>query len=180
MLVSVAVFAQEAPATATFGAGASVVSGCTVTTTILKGKTDNFASPADPTWAGPALTQYLSTRNPVGFDVDQVNHYVGQSFPVCACETCSAKLEIRVRIAAQKDTYPNDSYVIGLAPFNPNQIAATAHIWDDGNLNPKTVTVDLDPKKLSQLLCANKSQWLDVIVQDDTVVDWMRLTITHP
>lgn len=178
LLLSGAVGAQE-PQLSTDRVPGPTSKGCTITTTYLKGNVDNFASPADPTTQSPALAQFLQPLNPAGFDVDQPNHNIGQSFALCSCEICSAKLEIRVRIVSAKDVYPNDGYYVGVAPFTPALTVAKALIWQDGNLNPKTITVNLNPQQLAKL-CAANSKFLDVYVQDDTVVDWMRLTITHP
>lgn len=160
---------------------AVVARKCSITTVYLKGLNDNFAAPADPTHPSPALATFLTNLHPVGYDVDQPNHAFGDSFRLCACETCSARLEIRVKKTTQPDNPKNDDIYVGVAPFGPGQRIVDGRIWStDAPEPPKTLTYDLDPAKLSALLCREHEPWLDVYIEDDTVVDWMRLTITHP
>jgi hypothetical protein len=47
---------------------------------------------------------------------------------------------------------------------------------------PPTIvkTIHLDPRKLSELICKRKIDTLDVFIQDDRIVDSMRLIITKP
>ena len=95
----------------------------------------------------------------------------------------------------------NDSIQIGQAPFGAGAIV-NAQLYPPGCPNTasqstdtaaselrKTLTVGptivrrfpIDPAKL-QALCARSAGtffWLDVAIQDDTVVDSMRLIITH-
>ena len=156
---------------------------CTRTTVDLEGLQDNFGGPSEPTTPSPALQAYLATHNGVGYDTAQPNHHVGESFLVCPCEACGAKLEIRVRHTNPLDVWNNDNYTVGIAPFasSQNQVIATGQIWNGpGDTAPKTITVALSGQALSKLLCGSKSQFLDVVVQDDTTVDWMRLTIQQP
>ena len=40
--------------------------------------------------------------------------------------------------------------------------------------------IELDPRKLEELVCDRKMRYLDVYIQDDQVVDSMRLVITKP
>jgi hypothetical protein len=159
----------------------NVARKCSITTVYLKGVNDNFASPADPTHPSPALAAFIANLHPVGYDVDQPNHAFGDSFRLCACETCSARLEIRVKKTSHADNPKNDDIYVGVAPFATGQRIVDGRIWTtDSPEPPKTLTYDLDPAKLSALLCHEREPWLDVYIEDDTVVDWMRLTITHP
>lgn len=159
---------------------------CTITTVYLKGNVDNFAPPADPTHPSPALTSFLASLHPVGYDVDQPNHAFGDSFRLCACETCSATLEIRVKKTTQRDNPANDDIYVGVAPFSAAQRIIDGRIWTNDNPEPpKTLTYSFTPaqlQKFTQLTCHQPAtdRWLDVYIEDDTVVDWMRLTITHP
>ncbi len=40
--------------------------------------------------------------------------------------------------------------------------------------------IELDPRKLEELVCERKVKYLDVYIQDDQVIDSMRLVITKP
>ena len=156
---------------------------CTITTTYNKGNADNFAAPSDPTTPSPALAAFVANLHPVGYDVDQPNHAFADSFRLCACETCGAKLEIVVKKTTQRDTPSNDDIYVGVAPFASGQRIVDGRIWTNDNPEaPKTLTYSLDPQKFAELICRlpPNDRWLDVYIEDDTVVDSMRLTITHP
>ena len=45
---------------------------------------------------------------------------------------------------------------------------------------PVTRTINLDPRKVMELLCEKKVRFLDVMIQDDRIVDSMRLIISRP
>ena len=148
------------------------VSKCTITTV----QTKTNATPS------PQLTTYLSTLHPAGYNVTQPNHNFGDSFHVCVCEVCSAKLEIRVAQTTPRDLPGNDGYTVGIAPFSsPADKIASGTIWPSNNSSApaKTITINLNPQQLTHFLCGNKG-WLDVYVEDDTTVLWTRLTTTHP
>jgi hypothetical protein len=144
---------------------------CTITTV----QTKTNATPS------PQLTAYLSTLHPAGYNVTQPNHNFGDSFHVCVCEVCSAKLEIRVAQTTPRDLPGNDGYTVGIAPFaTPADRIASGTIWPSNSAAPaKTITINLNPQQLTRLLCGNKG-WLDLYVEDDTTVLWTRLTTTHP
>ena len=88
-----------------------------------------------------------------------------------------------MRITKTRDIFANDGITVGVAPFGANgqgfQIASVSPWASGSNLNPKVVTINLDPQKVAKA-CAANNHWLDVYVQDDTVIDFMRLTVTHP
>lgn len=155
---------------------------CPTQVVYLKGHQDNFATSDGPekTTPSPQLTSYLAGLHPGMYDVDQPNFNFGDSIPICPCETCSATLEIRVRVVSARDAYANDGFAVGVAPFSGGQKLAGGAIWKPGEFGPKTITVPLDPAALSRLLCGTKSPWLDIYVEDDTEVDWIKLTLTRP
>jgi hypothetical protein len=158
---------------------------CPVTTTIELGIADNFVGP-EPAHPSPALTTFLASLHAVGYDVDQPNHAFGDSFRLCACEFCSAKLEIRVKKTTQRDNPANDDIYVGVAPFGTGQRIIDGRIWTNDNPEaPKTLTYTFTPAQLAQftqLTCHQPTgaRSLDVYIEDDTVVDSMKLTITHP
>jgi hypothetical protein len=132
----------------------------------------------------PQLQTYLNALHPAGYNLDSPNHNFGDSFRVCLCEVCSATLEIRVKQTTQADIPDNDGYTVGVAPFGhggQGSIIANGNVWPAGGGNAeKTITINFNPQQLTRLLCAGKDHWLDVYVQDDTIVKWTRLTTTHP
>ena len=146
---------------------------CTTTTVYFK-------SAPMPTTPSPQLAAFLAPLHPVGYGVDQPNHAFGDSFRVCGCETCGGKIEIGVRKTSAGDNPLNDDYYVGLAPFGPRVV--DGRVWSAGDGASKTLTVNLPAAALNKVLCSEKGcpLWLDVYVEDDTVVDWIKLTILHP
>jgi len=155
---------------------------CTTTTTYIHGLQDNFAPGPDPTTPSPALAAYLGPlANPATYDYNAPNNHFGDSFRICGCKTCGGTLEVRVRHTNSTDIGSNDGITVGAAPFNGPR-AVSALVWAAGDPPVKTLTFNLDPGKLAEILCAQKpdSQWLDVYVQDDTTIDYIKLTLYHP
>lgn len=137
------------------------VAHCTTTVTQTRGVESSSPS--------PALARFLSGLNGV----------FGDSFRLCSCEVCKAKLEIRVEKTAPR---ANDSIIVGIAPFGHGQRIVDGRIWTNSSPEPpKTLTYLLDAASLKELLCHQKGPyfWLDVYIKAGTAVDWMRLTVTH-
>jgi hypothetical protein len=123
------------------------------------------------------------------------------------CGICSATLEITMH-GCGSGLDCNDSITVGQAPFNhggvvlwngyvngtgcPNDPAnppidqtprpdVAAPTRRTGMGTPPIVKkIELDPRKLEELICDRKVRYLDVYIQDDQVVDSMRLVITKP
>src|SRR5437762_5433912 len=91
---------------------------CLGSEVIFHGKPDNFGGGPDATTPSPALAAMLSTLHPATYDVDLPNKNFGDSFRVCLCRACTAKVEIRVRKVSPPNTDlpKNDAYSIGVAP----------------------------------------------------------------
>lgn len=154
---------------------------CTTTTTYIHGLQDNFTGGPEPTTLSPALAAFLAPlANPATYDYQKPNNHFGDSFQICGCRTCGGTLEIRVQRTNPPNGSDNDGITVGVAPFNAKIISAV--IWAAGDPPVKTLTFNLDPGTLNDILCAQKtnSPWLDVYVQDDTTVDFIKLTILHP
>jgi hypothetical protein len=66
-----------------------------------------------------------------------------------------------------------------VAPFGIGRTAANGNVWAPGDPATKTLTINLTAQQL-RVLCINHTNDLDVYIQDDTIVDWMRLTILQP
>lgn len=154
---------------------------CTTTTTYIHGLQDNFGGGPDPTTPSPALAAFLGTlANPATYDYNAPNNHFGDSFRICGCKNCGGTLEVGVRHTNPVDVPLNDGIAVGLAPFGPRVVSAL--VWAAGDPLVKTLTFNLDPAKLNEILCSQKtdSPWLDVYVQDDTTIDYIKLTIFQP
>ena len=180
LLAATAVFAQEPAAREAIPNPLPIAAACSVTVTDLEGVIDNFAQPPDPTTQSPALQAYLaSVGGPQSqYDTTGCDKKFGGSWRLCTCETCGARLEVRVRrCGSSLDN--NDGYHVGVAPFGPGRSAASGAVWQAGDPTEKTLVINLTRDQL-KVLCANKAQFLDLYIQDDTIVDWARLTIQQP
>jgi hypothetical protein len=128
------------------------------------------------------------------------------SCTIC-CGICSATLEITMR-GCGSSLDCNDSITVGQAPFNnggvvlwngyvngtgcpggPIDTLPTPDTRAKTDAAPKRPTsasativkkIELDPRKLEELVCERKVRYLDVYIQDDQVIDSMRLVITKP
>jgi hypothetical protein len=140
---------------------------------------DAFATPDDPTTPSGALMTFLGpTRSQ--YDTPGCNRHFGDSFPIAAClrcKFCGAKVEIHLKPCNDSDP-TNDNYVIGVAPFGVGGTIASGRIWPTGTPAETTLVIDLLADKINRLLCKHKGpRTLDVYVEDDTIVDWIRVTI---
>lgn len=154
---------------------------CPVTTSYLHGNMDNFAPPDDPTTPSAALLTVLGPSRS-RYDTAGCNRHFGDSFviPECVrCKFCGGKVEIHLKPCAGGGNGPaNDNYTIGVAPFGGPKTIASGRIWPTGTPAETTLVVDLPADKLNALLCGQGSaRTIDVYVEDDTIVDWVRLTL---
>ncbi|HXH90960.1 MAG TPA: hypothetical protein VNN25_05225 [Thermoanaerobaculia bacterium] len=154
---------------------------CSVVTVYTHGLMDSFAQPVDPTTPSPTLTTFLGAAIS-RYDTASCNQHFGDSFPVGSClncKFCGAKVEIHLKPCGS-DQPGNDDYVIGVAPFGTTQILASGRIWPTG-VTPREeiLVVNIPADKLNQLFCNVRVRppTLDVYVEDDTIVDWVRVTI---
>lgn len=126
---------------------------------------------------------------------------------VFCCGVCSATLEITMHgCGSALDC--NDYIYVGQAPFrgaggyvlwegyvnephcegfNPGDVTGVDTVTINSTARrplpkPATVvkTIQLDPRKVAELLCEHKVSTLDIFIQDDQIVDSMRLVITKP
>lgn len=149
--------------------------------TILAGLIDNLALPTDPTYKDAALLSVYpaSSTNYKDFDDPALNKVVGQSFSLknykpCEGRMCSGLLEIAL-CNSGKDLWQNDKLYVGTV--------------DAGKLNPSIFYGDIwKPTEGGQckimsipLAPSTISSWaaLQVVIQDDTNVDYMKLTLNY-
>jgi hypothetical protein len=181
---------------------------CRITTTYQGGTADNFTGGPDPSVRSPALTTYVTlvgkpTRQ---YDEKACDKYLAESFLINKCQICetlcTAELEIRYK-PSNCGLDCNDTFTVGQAPFTgtgsevtvgqlyspcvPTPPGTDTSLPAGGRARATTpgaaVTqrFPLDVTKL-KALCAKtpgSAFWLDVIVQDDTNVDYIKLILTH-
>ena len=136
---------------------------------------DNFASPGSAGTLSPALASYLQSHSitPKGYDDKRVNMVFADSFKLNSCKVCYATLEFGVRHYA--DIWANDSITVGGAPFNPLGLRVlSSPIWTP----PLTSPIDLTAA-LNNYIFNNNVSFLDVVAQDDTDFDFMKLTVWY-
>ncbi|HEY0557876.1 MAG TPA: immunoglobulin domain-containing protein [Thermoanaerobaculia bacterium] len=145
------------------------------------GLADEFAAPVDETARGAALNAAFPTASWKDFNDATPNRFVGHTFTGLPGDITRAELVVRAK--PHRDVPFNDSIDLGLVP--PNQFVVSfrfaslpeAHgTWDVGSNGPTTFTVELGPDQI--LLGQMSSQHtLDVLIQDDTAVDYMELRV---
>ena len=146
------------------------------------GRADDFAAPQDTALRGSELEGAFPTAVWTGFDEPGVNRIFGQTFSNLPVGIAAAELEIRLR--PNGELVNNDALNIGL---NPNGSFAFASrisalpgangTWGTASNGPTVFTLDLAnlPNGGSLLAKLNTNRRLDVLVQDDTAVDWVNL-----
>lgn len=152
---------------------------------------DNFNPPGNAITLSPALMSFLNSRNviPKGYDDKRINTVFADSFKLNSCRVCYATLEVRVRHqpgqwSANAANYSNDTILAGAAPFTSAlRFIGPANIWGLTLPNPKTATFGITSSGLanlnSYLFNGPISPQLDVIKQDDTEIDYARLSVWY-
>lgn len=142
---------------------------------------DNFAPAGTAGTLSPALASFLAGKPTKGYDDPSVNKYFGDSFKLQNCRVCYATLEVRVRHYG--DLWTNDSITIGAAPFNssPGVKFISTGIWTPQTPNPKTLNFALPTAALNSYLFSTSTvpSFLDVVSQDDTDFDYMKLSVWY-
>ncbi|HEY0159391.1 MAG TPA: hypothetical protein VGF28_19045 [Thermoanaerobaculia bacterium] len=207
LLMSVSVAAQTSkPANRTSHPVDLPLQRCPNVLVYHRGAADSFALPIDPAHPGVSLAALLSTGNSVAYDDARCDVWFGDTFYLDSCvicsDLCSATVEITMRsCGAGRDC--NDEITIGQAPFgkggagfvlsqsaiDPNGCPDDEEPVDTTNETKRTHKVPgpvvvkriaLDLPKLRELVCKRKVTALDVLVQDDQIIDSMRLIVTRP
>lgn len=151
------------------------------------GTDDQFKLPPETPQLSPGLQSFFNSKGQKIRNYDQGGSdiWFGQSFFIKCCKVCRAELEIRVR--SEGGLASNDAIYIGRAPFTPSSnVLAAGHIWDNtrpawagGTASPKVMNIPLSPAALNNWI--NSADGcnvpIDILVQDDTAVDYMKLKI---
>ena len=148
-------------------------------TTVTAGINDNLTLPTEPVFKSPNLGSiFLTTKD---FDDQSVNKIFAYSFPLnkyhpCQSKACKAQLLIRV-CNSGADLWTNDKIYVGTADsgkFVPTFFNAT--FWNPSGSEAKTckdVKIPLNPSSLAGM------NFLDVVMQDDSTIDYMQLDLDY-
>ena len=147
--------------------------------TITAGINDNLLAPNEPTFKSPALTSLFP--NTKAFDDQTVNKIFAHSFSLkhynpCQSKACQASLLIRV-CNSGRDLWTNDKIYVGSANNGVFTSSFFAGIfWNQNGSEAKqckTLNIPLNPLSLGGL------SFLDVVMQDDSTIDYMQLVLNY-
>lgn len=156
---------------------------------ITAGLEDNFHAPPKPVAPSPRLLATHTAKTYAGgrrrFDEDGEDLLFLTSLLLPARKVCSAQFEIRVRRRAQGGLSWefNDYLLIGFAPFGesgPYRSLFRAGIWmgDPPGLIAKTARITLPAAELNRfVLLTSAPHYLDIMLHDDTSVDYVKLIL---
>jgi hypothetical protein len=157
---------------------------------IVAGGEDNFSGPPKPaTPSARLLAAHTAKLYPVGrfrrFDEDGEDLLFLTSLLLPARKICSAEFEIRVRRRSNGGlSYEfNDYLLIGFAPFGSTgdrRSLFRAGIWmgDPPDLLAKTARIPLPAVEMNRFLLLTESpHFLDIMLHDDTTVDYVKLIL---
>jgi hypothetical protein len=156
------------------------------------GNQDSFNPPVESTTMSPGLQAYFISNGvtstgitkPRQYDEEGQNKWFGQSFRIKCCKVCRAELEIGVKNLGGLAS--NDAIYVGRPPFTGANLIVGGHIWDNtrptwagGTASPKTMTIPLSPAALNNYIfnSGGCNVPIDILVQDDTAVDYIKLKI---
>jgi hypothetical protein len=151
------------------------------------GRKDDFALPNDPTVRSKRLNDARPTVVWKDFDDTTSNRFFGHTFSNLPANIVKAELIIRMK--PHSDIPENDSLHLGLVDANPpgtwawelniRNIPGAGGTWSVG-VNPTTTfTLDLGdlPTGVNILTKLATDRYLDLMVQDDTAIDWVQLCV---
>ena len=157
------------------------------TATFTGGNPDNFAGgiEAAPTNAC-IMTAFSNYPFWKGFDQTGQNRLLGYRFTGLPNNIVQAQFEIRMR--PSDDGSENDGLFMGLGSsctfasfvFSssisvlPGAVPPTGGTWVTSSNGATTFTFNMNPALISKM---NTDQFLDVVIHDDTTVDYMRLRL---
>jgi hypothetical protein len=152
--------------------------------TFRGGRKDNFALPNDPTVRSTRLNNALPGITWKDFDDTTSNRYIGHTFSNLPANIVRAQLIIRLK--PHSDIPFNDSLHLGLLSGPPATWAWQSNIRNlpgaggDWTANPATTFIlDLGnlPTGVDILAKLATDRYLDLIVQDDSAIDWVDLCV---
>ena len=185
-LAAVAAFAQERPGMPMDPTASPQSTGyCSAARTISLGRPDNFANNGPEMAAvSPALQALVTSKGALtkGFDDPTINRWVVGSWALPGCRVCKdVVITLNIRRKNNQGLTGNDGIVIGAAPFVGPKILANLQPWMGNGLLTKTVTIVIPMAQFNQFLINQPAGpvWLDFLLQDDTEVDSVQLSIVQ-
>lgn len=154
--------------------------------TLTAGLPDNFALPVEPSPQNACMVSAFSGYSFwKGFDATAVNTLLGHRFTGLPNNIIKAELVVRMK-PGNSSGADNDGTFVGLPPAcAPNTFLWSASIktlpgaggnWLPGHL-PVTFTLDLGALNPALISHMNSLGRLDVVIHDDTTVDYMQLRL---
>ncbi len=161
------------PALPDFG---EVVEGCEASATFLAGQEDEFLLPPDPTSRSAALD--AAVIPPLGwkdFDDATINRFLGHTFRNLPTGIVKAELEIHM-------DFPNNNDTLSLGLNRPGSGSIFAYgipIEDLPTDGSSIYLLDLSdlPDGFDLLPKVAADRFLDIVIQDDTTVDYFKLRV---
>lgn len=154
---------------------------------IVDGAEDNFRAPRKPARPGPRLLGAVryAGNGFRGFDQDGEDLLFRTSMLLPPRKICSATFEIRVRRRATggRSFEFNDFLRIGFAPFadlGERKLLFQSGMWagDPPGLTAKTARIPLPAVELNRFVLLTRApHYLDVVLHDDTAVDYVKLIL---
>jgi hypothetical protein len=114
-------------------------------------------------------------------DLGTNKRYFGDSFRLGGCRVCGARVYVRARREGELDD--NDSLSFGVSDagsgtaYNPVSVApAFSPMWT-GQPSPFTFYREIGGSVLNPEITSKNIPMLDILSQDDTAIDWVRVYI---
>ena len=185
-LAAVAAFAQERTGIPMEQMAQPQITGyCRAPRTMLLGRPDNFANNgAEMAAVSPALQAYVTSKRALtkGFDDPTDNRWVVGAWAIPGCRVCrDVVITLNIRRKNDQGLTGNDGIVIGAVPFAGPNLLANLQPWLGNTLLTKAVTITIPMAQFNQFLINQPpgQVWLDFLLQDDTEVDSVQLSIVQ-
>ncbi len=151
---------------------------------LQEGQADGFALPPDadpqlsPRMARMIAQSGLQSRK---FDERRDNRPFGMSFPLPPVRICAAQLTVHIRQNAATPSASNDAIVAGVAPFD--KVKEASPLWAKLLQTEEQVfVVDLRQELFAGIQLAYAGEfiaWFDLYLNDDTDIDYAKLTLVY-
>lgn len=156
---------------------------CANTSVQTIGVADGFVPPETAPLRSAPLTAYLATQPGAeqGLDETGGNREFGASFRLGGGKPCTVQVEVGTRVGLLPGSN-NDRITIGGAPFTGTPGAPVFHaaqVWPASSTSPQTITVTLPASAVQAYVATASQPMIDVHIQDDTNVDFIRVTHTY-
>lgn len=157
------------------------------TTTFLAGVEDGFGGGNDPASPGSTLNTYFSSIGvtPKSFDDRAGNRFFGHTFSNLPTGICGATL--RISVCSDGGNSDNDALILDRVgntfAWNQQFPVLTGLPWFEGDCREFSLDLTDLPTGLGgsqqNLLDSLADGQLDVVIQDDTSIDFAELTVQH-